>query len=285
MSTEFSEAASKEQRKKEKERKKKELKKLEKRSSKKRPASGLEEESTEPTELQTNGHTSPSKRARTTEPDRATNPTIQSLSTIQVPDSQQQDLPIDSPFHGANASIRVSIPPAALGYPVEAICANYLSPMLLTWSAQLDGIVMAYNNVRLGSTSTPSMSKSQLQSRPQEADTNETEKEDTEEQEKTYATSTTEFAAPFLWVHAHFLLLRPTPNTYLTGTVNLQNPHSLSLILFNLFNVTILKKYLPKGEENRMSGGLSNGHGGAERNVTAGAESNDVASYSRKKSR
>jgi DNA-directed RNA polymerase I subunit RPA43 len=219
MSTEQDAAQIKEQRRKEKkERKRKELAKSPK-SSKKRAAVEIEDDGGNGAQENITQHRSPSpaKRLRTTEP--ASQDPI-----VQVPDSQDQPLPgdFDSPFHGINASVRVNVPPQAMSYPVEGLCTVHLSPLLLTWNAQLKGVVMAYNNVKLTSKPSDDPEDTPLALHPDET------------------------ASPFIYLHAHFLILRPALQSHLPGLITIQNESSISLVLYNLFSVSIPRKYLPK---------------------------------------
>jgi DNA-directed RNA polymerase I subunit RPA43 len=231
----------KEQRKKDKAKRKKAAKQELLLHSKKRRAEDVEEPQDDGS---TERQESPSKRARTTD------------SIVQVPDSQQPLLPIDSPFHNVTASIRVSIPPITQSWPLEGVCANFLSPLLLTYNPQLKGVIMAYNHPRLASAPLP----------PSETPQEENESEDIP---ATLAQAVDENAAPFVWVTAQFLILRPAKGSWLEGHVSLQNESHISLILWNMFSVSIEKKCLPKAWK-----WVDNGGNG---DTIAGAELEDIA--------
>jgi DNA-directed RNA polymerase I subunit RPA43 len=207
----------KEQRKKDKAKRKKAAKQELVNQSKRRRVEEVEEPQDDGI---TKGLESPSKRARTGE------------SRVLVPDSQQPSLPVDSPFHNVVASIRVSIPPISQSWPLEGVCANFLSPLLLTYNPQLKGVIMAYNHPRLASAP---LSPSEL---PQG--------DESKDIPSTLAQAVDEYAAPFVWVTAHFLILRPEKGSWLEGHVSLQNESHISLILWNMFSVSIEKKCLPK---------------------------------------
>lgn len=174
---------------------------------------------------------SPAKRQRT----EAIAP---SSSDILIPDSQvpiSDDL--ESPFFSVSASIRVAIPPISQGYPLEGVCANCLSPLLLTYDLKLKGIVMGYNNVKLAS-SPPQSSKISKKSK-------EVEEVENQEDAGPLAQAFDEYAAPYIWVTAQFLVLRLRKGITLEANVNLQNESHIGLILWNVFSVTIEKKRLP----------------------------------------
>jgi DNA-directed RNA polymerase I subunit RPA43 len=212
----------KEQRKKDKAMRKKAMKLELTKASKKRQAAeveGIQEDGD--INSATERQKSPSKRQRTGEP------------VVQIPDSQQPPLPVDSPFHGVTASIRVSIPPVTQSWPLEGVCANFLSPLLLTYNPQLKGVIMAYNHPRLGSASLPNSESPD-------------DHEESDDIPATLAQAVDEYAAPFLWLTAHFLILRPKKGSWLAAHVNLQNESHVDLILWNMFSVSIEKKQLPK---------------------------------------
>jgi DNA-directed RNA polymerase I subunit RPA43 len=234
----------KEQRKKDKAKRKKAQKLELTKGSKKRQAEEVENlEEDRDTSSAVERQKSPAKRQRTGE------------SVVHIPDSQQPSLPIDSPFHGVTASIRVSIPPVTQSWPLQGVCANCLSPLLLTYNPQLKGVIMAYNHPRLGSAPLPD---------------SETPKdyEDSDDIPATLAQAVDEYAAPFLWITAHFLILRPRKGSWLAAHVNLQNESHVSLILWNMFNVSIEKKNLPKAW--KWVENVANG------NATAGAQQEDT---------
>ncbi|RDI81109.1 hypothetical protein Vi05172_g8945 [Venturia inaequalis] len=174
-------------------------------------------------------NSSPTKRQRT---DTSAPPS----SDILVPNSQvPQPADLESPFLSITASIRVSIPPLSQGYPLEGVCANYLSPLLLTYDLKLGGIVMGYNNVKLNS------------SPPQPSKMSKVTDDEDEEDVVPLAQAFDEYAAPYIWVTAQFLVLRLRKGITMEANVNLQNESHIGLILWNVFSVTVEKKRLPSG--------------------------------------
>lgn len=171
---------------------------------------------------------SPTKRQRT---DTSAPPS----SDILVPNSQVTQLAdLESPFLSIAASFRVAIPPISQSYPLEGVCANHLSPLLLTYDLKLGGIVMGYNNVKLASTPPPSSKISR-----------EAEEEDDDDDIPPLAQAFDEYAAPYIWVTAQFLVLRLRKGITMEANVNLQNESHIGLILWNVFSVTVEKKRLP----------------------------------------
>lgn len=177
-------------------------------------------------------YSSPTKRQRT-------DTSAPRSSDILVPNSQApQPADLESPFLSITSSIRVAMPPISQKYALEGVCANYLSPLLLTYDLKLGGIVMGYNNVKLAS-SPPQSSKKTKKSK--EAD------EEEEEDIAPLAQAFDEYAAPYIWVTAQFLVLRLRKGITMEANVNLQNESHIGLILWNVFSVTIEKKRLPSG--------------------------------------
>lgn len=139
-------------------------------------------------------------------------------------DSSNTTTQIDSPFHVQSASLYLPLAPVSQGYPLEGLCAEHLSPLLLTFYPPLEGVILSYSNVTLSETpSGPDESKELLM---QNID---------------------EYAVSYCWVTATFLLFKPTPGAELEGYVNLQNQGHLGIVCWNLFNASIEAKRLPKG--------------------------------------
>lgn len=128
-----------------------------------------------------------------------------------------------SPFSVQSASLYLPLAPISQSYPLEGICAEHLSPLLLTFYPPLGGVVLSYNNVRL----------SEL---PQGE----------EESRDLLLQNIDEYAVSFCWVTATFLLFKPESGVELEGYVNLQNQGHLGVVCWNLFNASIEAKRLPK---------------------------------------
>lgn len=136
--------------------------------------------------------------------------------------AQQPEVP-SSPFHVQSASLYLPLAPVSQGFPLEGLCAEHLSPLLLTFYPPLGGVVLSYNNVRLSE-------------RPQGED----------ESTDLLLQNIDEYAVSYCWVTATFLLFKPTPGVELEGYVNLQNQGHLGVVCWNLFNASIEAKRLPK---------------------------------------
>jgi DNA-directed RNA polymerase I subunit RPA43 len=213
----------------------------EKRSSKKRRHE--EQASSQTTDLQPS-QSSPSKKRRTekeylehdsqlnaqTLPEMAPTRTITATSTT------------NSPFHLQTTSLYLPLSPISQSSALTGLCAEHLSPLILTYYPPLRGIVLSYSNVRLSETPSPDSSS-------------------TNEPLPVLAKSVDEYAVSFIWATADFLVFRPQKGTWIEGYVNLQNESHLGLVYLNLFSASIPRSYLPKSWkwiEDPSSSGPSN---------------------------
>jgi DNA-directed RNA polymerase I subunit RPA43 len=132
----------------------------------------------------------------------------------------------DSPFYLQKSSLYLPLSPISYLYPLEGLCAEHLSPLILTYYPPFHGVIISYSNPRLSED-------------PRRAD------EDTGG--PVLAKSVDEYAVSFVWVTADFLIFRPRQNQRITGWVNLQSEGHIGLVCWNLFNASIERKRLPKG--------------------------------------
>ncbi len=139
--------------------------------------------------------------------------------TSTLPDSIEP-----SPFHIQTSSLYLPLSPITQLYPLKGLCAEHLSPLILTYYPPFRGVLLSYSNVRLSED--PSTSDSTAG--------------------KPLARSVDEYAVSFIWVTADFLIFRPPKGGWIEGWVNLQNEGHLGLVCWNLFNASIERKRLPK---------------------------------------
>ncbi|KAH8687894.1 hypothetical protein BGZ60DRAFT_394761, partial [Tricladium varicosporioides] len=81
------------------------------------------------------GHKSKSKKHKTSKS------TTESASLEQSYDS--------SPFHIQTSSLYLPLAPISQSYPLEGLCAEHLSPLLLTYYPPFEGILLSYHNPRM----------------------------------------------------------------------------------------------------------------------------------------
>lgn len=131
-----------------------------------------------------------------------------------------------SPFYLQTSSLYLSIAPIAQSHPLAALCAEHISPLLLSYYPPFHGVLISYSNPRLSSDPHDSSARDGRQ--------------------KAFARSVDEYAATFVWLTAEFLVFRPQRGDVLEGYVNLQSENSISLIYWNFFNASIERRSLPK---------------------------------------
>ena len=146
--------------------------------------------------------------------------------TLQAPTSPDAPLgPLVSPFWTETRSYYLPLAPIAQLYPLQGLIAEHLSPMCMTYSHQMKGIVICHENVRL-------------------------EKEPLEDEDegapRALGQCLNEGAACWLWVTADFLVYRPEPGMWVEGYVVAHSEGHLGLLLLNVFNASIEWKRLPK---------------------------------------
>ena len=137
---------------------------------------------------------------------------------------------IISSFFQQSSALYLPLPPISQKHALKGLCAEYLSPLILTYYPPFHGVILSYQNARLSS-------------------------EPSSETVLAYARSIDEYAASFVWLVADFVIFKPQKGNVLEGWVNLQNESSIGLLLFNFFNITIERRRLPKGWK-WISGGV-----------------------------
>lgn len=130
-----------------------------------------------------------------------------------------------TPFVRQSFCLYLPLSPIAMRNPLEGLCAEHLSPLILTYYPPFKGVVLSYSNARL----IPGPTKKKSRSAP------------------IHAESIAEYAVSFAWVAADFLLLRPVRGLWMEGQVNVQNKSHLGLICYNMFNASLDAERLPPG--------------------------------------
>ncbi|KAI9825679.1 MAG: hypothetical protein M1832_001023 [Thelocarpon impressellum] len=160
------------------------------------------------------GRSSSSKKPRTTEDNHTSGAAEGASSTVQ-----------DSPFLTHTSSLYLPLSPISQLHPLEGLCAEHLSPLILTYYPPFHGVILSYGNERL---SERPLGQPGAGGRV------------------ALARSVDEYAASFVWVTADFLLFRPRRGEWIEGIVNLQNEGHVGLVCWNLFNASIERKRLPQ---------------------------------------
>ncbi len=141
---------------------------------------------------------------------------------IEAPAVATPNEPQESPFHLQTSTQYLPLAPVSQRHPIEGICAEHFSPLLLTYYPPLHGVVISYSNVRISQNPYGSDGPEAL------------------------LKSVDEYGASWAWVTADFLLFKPVRGATLEGHVNLQNEGHIGVVCWNLFNASIESKRLPK---------------------------------------
>ena len=158
--------------------------------------------------------------------------------TVQVDSGQSAKATRTSPFLEQTSSIYVPLAPVAQRHPIQGLCAEHLSPLILTYYPPFHGVIISYANPRCTSNSEDSTKRNGRQ--------------------KVYARSINEYAASFVWLTADFLIFRPQKGDLVEGYINLQNESNIGLVCWNFFTASIESKRLPR-DWRWVPGGISAG--------------------------
>ena len=162
---------------------------------------------------------SPSKHKKRTQSNGDRLPSNETLPVIE-------QSPEGSPYHTLTSSLYVPLPPIGLQHPLRSLCAEHLSPLILTYYEPFHGVVISYSIPRVSSN-------------PDDISS-------TDGRQKVYARSIDEYAAPFVWLTADFLVLKPQKGDLCEGYISIQNESSIGLICWNFFSASIERKRLPR---------------------------------------
>jgi DNA-directed RNA polymerase I subunit RPA43 len=163
-----------------------------------------------------------------------------------------------SPFHLQTSSLYLPISPVSLFHPLEGLCAEHLSPLILTYYPPFRGVVLSYSNPRLSESALP------LPPIPDVSEDAEMLDVGAKKKPTVLAVSIAEYGPPFVYLTAEFLLFKPKRGTTIEGYVNLQSSGHIGLVCYNLFNASIPASSLPEGWKFIPPGGEEESEGGEE---------------------
>ena len=169
------------------------------------------------------GLASPTKKHRSSQQPR-------SPRSRSRPTTTPQGEPV-SPFYQHTSSFYLPLPPISQKHALQGICAEHISPLILTYYPPFHGVIMSYSNARLSTD-------------PQ-----------TEASKPAYARAIDEYASSFIWLTADFVIFKPRMGSVIEGFVNLQSESTIGLLCLNFFNASIGRRRLPK-EWKWIPGGL-----------------------------
>ena len=127
-----------------------------------------------------------------------------------------------SPFYQQTSSFYLTLPPISQKHALQGICAEHISPLILTYYPPFHGVIISYSNARLSTDPQAGTSK------------------------PAYARAIDEYASSFIWLTADFVIFKPQRHSTIEGYVNLQSESTIGLLCLNFFNASIERKRLPK---------------------------------------
>ena len=163
----------------------------------------------------------------------------------------------NSPFYIQLFSLYLPIAPIAQSHPLAALCAEHISPLLLSYYPPFHGVLISYSNARLSSSPNDALAEN--------------------DRTKAFARSVDEYAATFVWLIADFLILRPQRGDVIEGYVNLQSESSISLLYWNFFNASIERRRIPKQWKWRPGGSIAGANARAKHKGSAKINAHEMA--------
>jgi DNA-directed RNA polymerase I subunit RPA43 len=171
--------------------------------------------------------------------------TVQPSSQPQL--SQRSDLKRkvnNSPFIQLTTSLYLPLSPCAYTFPLQGLCAEHISPNILTYYPPLQGVLLAYSNPRLSED--PNHAAQPL--------TAEHDDKADSIQKKVLTKSINEYGVSYIWLTAEFVIFRPRRGCLVEGWVGLQSESLLGLVCYNYFNAVVEREKLP-GDWRWVDGG------------------------------
>lgn len=143
--------------------------------------------------------------------------------------TSRKDSANTSPFKTQRSAFYLPLSPSTShkGLALPGLCAEHLSPLLLTYYAPLRGVILAYSDASL-STAPPTDAVS--------ADA---------EDGTPLARSIDEYGTPYVWLTATFTLLAPAKGTQLRGYPSVFSEQHVGLLCYNLFNAHVGFEKMP----------------------------------------
>ncbi|KAG9072751.1 hypothetical protein KI688_000527 [Linnemannia hyalina] len=119
---------------------------------------------------------------------------------------------VAGPFVEVQTKLYIHLPPCFATKPIEGI-HEQLNGFLMRYMPQVDGVVLAHSDLKLLQTSARIM-----------------------------------YDSPYchFWISVKLLVWRPVKGSTLYGTINLQSPDHIGLLLYGTFNASIPSEFIPK---------------------------------------
>ncbi|KAF9437501.1 hypothetical protein BGZ76_000497 [Entomortierella beljakovae] len=116
------------------------------------------------------------------------------------------------PFTEVSTKLYIHLPPCFVTKPIEGI-QEQLNGFLMRYMPQVDGVVLAHSDLKILQPSGRIM-----------------------------------YDSPYchFWITVKLLVWKPTKGSTLCGTINLQSPDHIGLLLYGTFNASIPSEFIPK---------------------------------------
>jgi DNA-directed RNA polymerase I subunit RPA43 len=168
--------------------------------------------------------------------------TKSTVSTLQpTPPSESIE---NSPFYTTRVSLYVPCPAISLNTTLPSLISTHLTPLLLTYYAPLNGILLSITDASISSAAANSPGQPlllpplpPLPNQPQ------------------LALCADEAGVSFTWLTVTATTFNPAPNSTLSGYINVASEGFIGLILYNYFQVGIPKTRIPRGWKWTAPGG------------------------------
>ena len=151
------------------------------------------------------------------------------LLAVQPMDSSKSLLEQHSPFVKQTTSFYLALSPCAYDFAIEGLCAEHISPLLLTYVPPLKGVLLSYENPRIAEHPSGSVQINGIT-----------------DERAVLTRSIDEYGVTYVWLTAEFTVFKPRRGTYLEGIVHIQNESMLGLVCYNYFNAVTERDKLPE---------------------------------------
>lgn len=131
-------------------------------------------------------------------------------------------------FHTVTTSLYVSLAPIHLNDPINGIKAQHLDPLIMSYFAKADGVVLSYSNIQIGKENITT---------------------DTNDEPITVARIEGSSPFTFLWITVDLLIWRPQIGDVLEGSMYMQTASHIGLLIHDTFNASIKKYSIPQNWE------------------------------------
>ena len=168
--------------------------------------------------------------------------TKSTISTTQsTPPSESIE---NSPFSTARVSLYVPCPAISLTTALPSLISTHLTPLLLTYYAPLNGILLSMTDASISSAAANSPGQPLLLPPSQPLPN-----------QPQLALCADEAGVSFTWLTFTATTFNPAPNSTLSGYINVASEGFIGLILYNYFQVGIPKTRIPRGWKWTAPGG------------------------------